>query len=148
MNKNEEDIDLRLALGSRNYSLRTRLNTSSGAGVNASSREDMPLAASDPLSELVWSPKNGLSLKCANNSSLADNKPFLTWNVGESTDENLTSENIKLGSGGNKVFCEEKLRTSQTMLDDAGNSGEKATVFRSPEGSSSYGTILSHFLYY
>lgn len=148
MNKNDEDIDLRLALGSRNYSLRTRLNSSWGAGVNASSREDLPFAASDPLSELVWSPQNGLSLKCANNSSFADNKPCLTWNAGERTNENLTSENIKLGSEDNKVSCEEKLSISQTMLDEAGNSGEKATVCRSPEGSSSYGTLLSHFLYH
>lgn len=135
MNKNDEDIDLRLALGSRNYSVETRLNSSSdaGAGVNANSRVDMPFTASDPLSELVWSPHNGLSLKCAN-SSLAENRPFLTWR--ESTDEILTSGDIRLGGGDNKVSAEEKLSVSQTMLDEAGNSGNKAG------GSSSYGTKL------
>lgn len=136
MNKNDEDIDLRLALGSRNYSAQTRLHGSSGAGVNANSRLDMPFAASDPLSELVWSPHNGLSLKCAD-SNLADNKPFRTWNVGESTKEILTSRDTRLGCGDNKVSAAEKLSVSQTMLDGANNSGDKATVFRCSGGSSS-----------
>lgn len=135
MNKNDEDIDLRLALGSRNYSAQTRLNNSSGAGVNANSRLDMPFAASDPLSELVWSPHNGLSLKCAN-SSFANNKPFLTWNVRESTKEIITSQDIRLGCEYNKDSAGEKLSV-KTMLDVAGNSGDKATVFRSSGGSSS-----------
>ncbi|CAJ2650900.1 unnamed protein product [Trifolium pratense] len=44
---------------------------SSGAGANAASRADMTLATTDPLSEIVWSPEKGLSLKCADkNSSL------------------------------------------------------------------------------
>jgi hypothetical protein len=44
---------------------------SSGAGANAASRADMILATTDPLSEIVWSPEKGLSLKCADkNSSL------------------------------------------------------------------------------
>ncbi|KAL3506048.1 hypothetical protein ACH5RR_031430 [Cinchona calisaya] len=41
----------------------------------------MTFAASDSLTELVWSPHNGLNLKCAE-CSLADKKPFLLWNVG------------------------------------------------------------------
>ncbi|XP_058778434.1 uncharacterized protein LOC131652558 isoform X2 [Vicia villosa] len=41
------------------------------AGANAASRADMKLATTDPLSEIVWSPEKGLSLKCADkNSSL------------------------------------------------------------------------------
>ncbi|CAK8539199.1 unnamed protein product [Lathyrus sativus] len=47
------------------------LNNESCAGANAASRADMKLATTDPLSEIVWSPENGLSLKCADkNSSL------------------------------------------------------------------------------
>ncbi|KAL2486733.1 zinc knuckle (CCHC-type) family protein [Abeliophyllum distichum] len=80
-NRNEDDVDLRLALGSTNHHVRTTLNNSSGAGVNANSGVDMGFAASDPLSELVWSPHKGLSLKCAD-PNLADKNPFVTWNVG------------------------------------------------------------------
>ncbi|XP_059315859.1 uncharacterized protein LOC132066559 [Lycium ferocissimum] len=84
-NFNDDDIDLGLALGctTRNNVQTKPKDDSSGAGVNASSTVDMAFAASDPLSELVWSPRKGLSLKCAD-SSLADKKPFLLWNVGPS----------------------------------------------------------------
>ncbi|KAL1562116.1 hypothetical protein AAHA92_04731 [Salvia divinorum] len=120
MNKSDEDIDLRLALGSRNYSVETRLDSSScvGAGVNANSRVDMPFTAPDPLSELVWSPNNGLSMKCAI-PGLANNRPFLA--LRESADEILTSQDIRV------VSAREKL----TMLDEAGSSGDKAAVFGS-----------------
>ncbi|XP_028762361.1 uncharacterized protein LOC114720810 isoform X2 [Neltuma alba] len=55
----------------------------SGAGANASSRLDMKFVASDALSELVWSPDKGLSLKCAD-SSFADKHTSLFWDVGPS----------------------------------------------------------------
>ncbi|XP_042060295.1 uncharacterized protein LOC121804721 isoform X1 [Salvia splendens] len=120
MNKSDEDIDLRLALGSRSYSVETRLDSSvcEGAGVNANSRVGMPFTASDPLSELVWSPNNGLSMKCAI-PGLANNRPFLA--LRESTDEILTSQDIRVVSAGEKL----------TKLDEAGSSGDKAVVFSS-----------------
>lgn len=83
MNRNNDDVDLGLSLGSTNHRVRTTLNNSSGAGVNANSEVDIAFAASDPLSELVWSPHKGLSLKCAD-PSLADKNPFVTWNLGPS----------------------------------------------------------------
>ncbi|KAL8486561.1 hypothetical protein ACS0TY_023302 [Phlomoides rotata] len=76
MNINEEGVNLGTEGGSKNYS-------TPGAGVNAESRLDRAFAASDPLSELVWSSHNGLSLKCANTRA-SDKKPFLVWNVGPS----------------------------------------------------------------
>lgn len=82
---NDDDIDLGLALGcTTTRNVQTKLKDDTGAGVNASSTVDMAFAASDPLSELVWSPHKGLSLKCAE-SGLADKKPFRLWNVGPTT---------------------------------------------------------------
>ncbi|KAL7124055.1 hypothetical protein ABFS83_14G022800 [Erythranthe nasuta] len=92
-NTNTEDLDLVLALDSRNYRIQTRLNDISGAGVNANARGDMAFAASDPLAELVWSPHNGLRLKSAN-SNVADKRPFLMWNVGPSGNALLPSQYI------------------------------------------------------
>lgn len=84
-NFNDDDIDLGLALEcTTTRNVQTKLKDNSGAGVNASSTVDMAFAASDPLSELVWSPHKGLSLKCAE-SGLADRKPFRLWNVGPNT---------------------------------------------------------------
>lgn len=77
MNIKEEDVNL----GCTKFSIHTKLLRTSGAGVNADSRVNLAFATSDPLSELVWSPCNGLSLKCAT-SAAADNKPFRLWNLG------------------------------------------------------------------
>lgn len=71
MNIKEEDVNL----GCSKFSIHTKLLRPSGAGVNADSRVDLAFATSDLLSELVWSPCNGLGLKCAS-SVAADNKPF------------------------------------------------------------------------
>ncbi|XP_057783292.1 uncharacterized protein LOC131001096 isoform X2 [Salvia miltiorrhiza] len=51
-----------------------------GASVNAESSLKLPYrAAADPVSELVWSPHTGLTLKSANPDL---RKPLLLWNVG------------------------------------------------------------------
>lgn len=83
MNGNEEGVNLGLSLGYSTSCNQTRVNNNSGAGVNAGPSVDMTFAASDPLSELVWSPHKGLSLKCADCTKV-DKKPFLLWNVGSS----------------------------------------------------------------
>ncbi|KAL3507708.1 hypothetical protein ACH5RR_033090 [Cinchona calisaya] len=64
----------------------------------------MTFAAPDSLSELVWSPHNGLSLKCAE-CSLADKKPFLLWNVGPSNMVPSPSQGIRCNGadGENKI---------------------------------------------
>lgn len=133
MDMNDEDANLGLALGSTNYSIRTRLNNSSGAGVNADSRMDMAFATSDPLSELVWSPNNGLSLKCAN-SSTADKKPFLLWNVGPSSKGLSPSQIIgpKWSIDDNAVD-QRHLTISQTMLDADDIFINKATLLKPSE---------------
>lgn len=83
MNGNEDDVNLGLNLGSSTSCIQSGVDNNSGAGVNAGPRVDMTFAASDPLSELVWSPHKGLSLKCAD-CTKADKKPFLLWNEGPS----------------------------------------------------------------
>ncbi|XP_028793445.1 uncharacterized protein LOC114749128 isoform X3 [Neltuma alba] len=73
-------IDLQLGL---NYSNHCILKTDPGAGANAVSKLGMRFVANSPLSELVWSPDKGLSLKCAD-SSFSDKKTSLFWDVGPS----------------------------------------------------------------
>uniref|UniRef100_A0A6N2MNX9 Uncharacterized protein n=1 Tax=Salix viminalis TaxID=40686 RepID=A0A6N2MNX9_SALVM len=63
----EPVIDLGFSLGYSNQCIQRRLKNDSGpgAGANAASSVDMTFVATNALSELVWSPKKGLSLKCA-----------------------------------------------------------------------------------
>lgn len=78
--KLETKTDLELGM---DYSNRCILTNDSGAGANAASGIDTAFIASGTLTELVWSPDKGLSLKCAE-SSFADKKPSLFWDVGPS----------------------------------------------------------------
>ncbi|CAN4091187.1 unnamed protein product [Withania somnifera] len=114
-NLNDDDIDLGLDLGRTPRNVRTKPKDDVGAGVNASSTVDMAFAASDPLSELVWSPHKGLSLKSAE-SGLADKKPFLLWNVGPSsyTDAPSQSDRFKGTHDENAVY--EKIIDYQEMF--------------------------------
>ncbi|XP_041007724.1 uncharacterized protein LOC121252232 isoform X3 [Juglans microcarpa x Juglans regia] len=109
MNMHDENIepgtDLRLGQGYSNRCTQRQLKDESdagaGAGANAGSRIDMTFVASDPLSELVWSPHKGLSLKCAD-SGFADKKGSLMWgagpsNVAFSLPQNITSERSTTG---------------------------------------------------
>ncbi|KAK4361565.1 hypothetical protein RND71_020517 [Anisodus tanguticus] len=116
-NFNDDDIDLGLALGctTRNNVQTKPKDDSSGAGVNASSTVDMAFAASDPLSELVWSPHKGLSLKCAD-SGLADKKPFLLWNVGPSTLIASPSQSDRFKGTYDENAAYEKIIDSQEMF--------------------------------
>jgi len=74
--------DIELFLNNANQCVWKKLNNDSGAGANAASRVDMTFAATDPLSEIVWSPDKGLILRCAD-SSFAD-KNTLFRDVGTS----------------------------------------------------------------
>ncbi|KAK4266094.1 hypothetical protein QN277_027064 [Acacia crassicarpa] len=73
-------IDLQLGM---NYSNQCILKTGLGAGANAVSKLGMRFVPNSPLSELVWSPGKGLSLKYAD-SSFTDEKTSLFWDVGPS----------------------------------------------------------------
>ena len=82
-NDNVEPVtDLQLALAYHNPFAPRRLSNV-GVGANAASRVDLDFVAAAPLSELVWSPHNGLSLKRAD-FHFFEKKPSLLWDVGPS----------------------------------------------------------------
>ncbi|PIA45230.1 hypothetical protein AQUCO_01700635v1 [Aquilegia coerulea] len=91
-----------LVLKSTDESIQPGKKNDSGAGANAASREEMVLVTTDPLSELVWSPHKGLSLKCAE-CNLADKKAFL-WGMVLSPPQDITigeNKNLEPLPGGN-----------------------------------------------
>ncbi|KAJ6318699.1 hypothetical protein OIU76_014121 [Salix suchowensis] len=62
---------------------RLKNDSGPGAGANAASSVDMTFVATNALSELVWSPKKGLSLKCAD-GTFSNKKTPLLWGAGSS----------------------------------------------------------------
>ncbi|KZV50598.1 hypothetical protein F511_17185 [Dorcoceras hygrometricum] len=124
MNKNDEDLDLALALGPANR-VQTGSGNVSGAGVNAKLKVDLAFAASDPLSELVWSPHKGLSLKCAD-SNLPDKKPLLLWNVGPTGKVSSPSQSIVSWGAGPKVATDGGILSLSSPIPNLENKlGEK-----------------------
>lgn len=102
-NENLEPVtDLGLSVGYYDHCIqRQPKDEGASAGANAGSRIDMTFLGSNPLSELVWSPHKGLSLKCAD-SGFADKKGSLMWgagpsNVAFSLPQNITSERSTTG---------------------------------------------------
>ncbi|KAK7391690.1 hypothetical protein VNO78_20109 [Psophocarpus tetragonolobus] len=60
--------DFELILNYSNQCIWKKLNNDSGAGANADCRLDRTFSATDPLSEIVWSPDKGFSLKCVDSN--------------------------------------------------------------------------------
>jgi len=54
-----------------------KLQTESSAGANAASRANTIFSANDPLSEIVWCPDKGFSLKCVDSSFTNENTSLL-----------------------------------------------------------------------
>jgi hypothetical protein len=54
-----------------------KLQTESSAGANAASRANTIFSANDPLSEIVWTPDKGFSLKCVDSSFTNKNTSLL-----------------------------------------------------------------------
>lgn len=79
----EPHTDLGLTVNYSNHCIQRRLNNHLGAGANAGSSRGMTFVTTDPLSELVWSPQKGPSLKCAD-CSFSDKKSSLLWDAGPS----------------------------------------------------------------
>ncbi|CAN0904446.1 hypothetical protein LINGRAHAP2_LOCUS23097 [Linum grandiflorum] len=96
--------DFGLLLNYSNRFIQRRLNSAeaSGAGTNADPSVGMALRASDPLSELVWSPRKGLSVKCADRSFFGRNTSRLVGDnnivMGSSSDTKPLneSESVKM----------------------------------------------------
>lgn len=152
-NINDDDIDLGLALGcTTTRNVHTKLKDAVGAGVNASSTVDMAFAESDPLSELVWSPRKGLSLKCAE-SSLADKKPFRLWNVGPTTLITAPSQSNRFkgtydeNAAYEKIIDQERLETKKLVL-ESGNEIGKDICLVHVFSSTIYMAVLLTFIFF
>ena len=135
-NDNLEPVtDLQLALAYHNpFTPRPLSNAGAGAGAgaNADSRIDLAFVAADPLSELVWSPHNGLSLKCTD-FSFFEEKPSLLWDVGLSNmvlspPQGATSR----VATGEEPIDEGNLITSQVAFQVASIIDEGPSLVRSP----------------
>ncbi|KAF5182288.1 Zinc knuckle family protein, putative isoform [Thalictrum thalictroides] len=114
-----------LALNSPIEGIQPGQNNDSGAGANAASREEMVFVTTDPLSELVWSPHKGLSLKCAD-CNLADKKAFL-WSMVVSPPKSITiGENKNL-----EPLAGENLNSSQMVSHSNCQVSEQVSVVRS-----------------
>lgn len=88
MNLEDDKVEPLTDLGlSLNYSdqnnKRGALNIDPSAGANAGSGVHRTFVATNPLTELVWSPHKGLSFRCAD-CSFSDQKPALLWGAGPS----------------------------------------------------------------
>lgn len=99
--KTEPKTDLEPGTTYPNQGSWKNLNNDSGAGANAASRLDMTFVASNTLSELVWSPDKGLSLKCAD-SSFAEKNSSLFWDVGPSNMVLASPQHITDGSSASE----------------------------------------------
>ncbi|CAL1396473.1 unnamed protein product [Linum trigynum] len=118
--------DLGLVLSYSNRSGQRRLNNGegSGAGTNAGPNVEMTFAAAtDPLSELVWSPRKGLSIKCADRSFFGRRQPSHLL-VSRSRD-------IVMGSSIDKNLKEEE---ENSMERDANVKSEAGDMHQLPNG--------------
>ncbi|KAL5851965.1 hypothetical protein ACOSQ3_007083 [Xanthoceras sorbifolium] len=134
----EPVTELGLSLGySSQCTQGRRLKGASGAGANAGTRVDVEFASTDPLSELVWSPQNGLSLKCAD-CSFSDKKPSLLWGAGPSNVVLSPSQNIAAGrSRTDKPIIEENFIMSQGAIHGMSEMAGKDTSARTSESDAS-----------
>ncbi|XWS13777.1 hypothetical protein CRYUN_Cryun36dG0067400 [Craigia yunnanensis] len=102
-NENIEPVtDLGLALGYSNHSIQRRFSNDLGAGANAASRIDITFVATDPLSELVWSPQKGT----------AGFLEKMSTKRGES-DENLIEKNDLVDSKGAYFCCQDNSQVAE-----------------------------------
>ncbi|GMI70472.1 hypothetical protein HRI_000716500 [Hibiscus trionum] len=114
----EPVTDLGLALGYSDHGIQRRLSNDLGAGANAASRIDRTFVATDPLSELVWSPRKGLSLK-STECSVADKKHPLVWRAGPSNMFfSLQQTNASARSSDDRPMDEEISHKSESTFHD------------------------------
>ncbi|XP_022722977.1 uncharacterized protein LOC111280085 [Durio zibethinus] len=122
MNVENENVDLvtdlGLALGYSNHKIQRILSNDLGAGANAASRIDVKVVATDPLSELVWSPQKGPSLKCTD-CSFSDKKHSIVLGAGPSNVV-LSPQQINKSarSSNDKPIDEENFNTSISTFHD------------------------------
>ncbi|GMP77293.1 hypothetical protein CsSME_00033603 [Camellia sinensis var. sinensis] len=143
----ESETDLGLALAYSNPCIPTRLSNS-GAGVNAAPRVDLAFVASDLLSELVWSPHIGLSLKCTD-CRFAEKKQLVLWDVEPSNmvlspPQDITSRETT----DEKPKDELNLITSQMALHVKSEVDEGSSLGTSPRSIADIKPVLGSSLVY
>ncbi|KAK3190242.1 hypothetical protein Dsin_029803 [Dipteronia sinensis] len=133
-NENIEPVtELGLSLSYSSQRIQRRLNNATGAGANAGTRLDIEFAATDPLSELVWSPQNGLSLKCAD-YGFGDKRPPLLWGAEPSNVVLSPSKDITAGrSRTDKPIIEENFIMSRSAFHGMSGMAGKDTSTKTPE---------------
>ncbi|KAK1567959.1 hypothetical protein Q3G72_018653 [Acer saccharum] len=133
-NENIEPVtELGLSLSYSSQRVQRRLNSATGAGANAGTRLDIEFAATDPLSELVWSPQNGLSLKCAD-CGFGDKRPPLLFGAEPSNVVLSPSKDITAGrSITDKPIIEENFIMSRSPFHGMSEMAGKDTSTRTPE---------------
>ncbi|GMI72007.1 hypothetical protein HRI_000870100 [Hibiscus trionum] len=110
--------DLGLALGCSGYRIVRRTSNDLGAGANAASRIVMNFVATDPLSEIVWSPQKGLCLKCTE-CSLLENKHSLLRAAGpRHTVHSPQKINTSTRSNNEKPIDQQIIFTSSSIVPD------------------------------
>ncbi|KAL1154642.1 hypothetical protein V6Z11_A09G256900 [Gossypium hirsutum] len=153
--KNVEPVtDLRLALGysGRRIERRSSNDLGAGAGANATSRIGMTFAATDPLSEIVWSPHKGLCLKCTECSFLENKRCLVQDTAGPSNAvRSLQEIDTSARSIDEKPIDEQNINTSSlafpilnTKVSDIDNLGNDKTELchelQTDNGNSPIGT--------
>ncbi|PON53245.1 Zinc finger, CCHC-type domain containing protein [Parasponia andersonii] len=145
-NENIEPVtDLGLALGYSNQCIQRRLNNDSGAGANAGSGINMTFVANNPLSELVWSPHKGLSLKCADSSFADIQKPHFSGGAGPSNVALLPAQSI-IGrtTTTQKNIDEENSPKANTLFQMKSEVAGKDTLTRSSGSDAGVMPVPSH----
>ncbi|XP_047181208.1 uncharacterized protein LOC124847670 isoform X6 [Vigna umbellata] len=111
--------DIELFLNNANRCVWKKLNNDSGAGANAASRVDMTFAATDPLSEIVWSPEKVL---CAKGDIAEADAPTMhaTGDSGVKAKFKAYEED-DIGSFGHKDIVNTAATTPNLPYDESGN---------------------------
>ncbi|KAG6582356.1 hypothetical protein SDJN03_22358, partial [Cucurbita argyrosperma subsp. sororia] len=147
----EPGTDLGLGLGHTDQRIQGRLTNKLGVGANAGSMVDVKYVTTDSLSELVWSPHEGLSLRCAN-SSFNNRKTPILWDAaannasfvlprsviaGKSTSNNLLDNRtitISQAESQLKNISEGKQTSNNTSSDDAACMTSEAHMHKLQKG--------------
>ena len=131
--------DFQLVVNYSNHCLWKNLNNDSGAGANAASRVDMALSATDPLSEIVWSPDRGFSLNSVD-SSFDDKNASLYHGVGPSSMAFALLEGVTGGISNNDIPIDDVFVNPITVI--CAKSGVSSTDNPSRHPSDQSGVII------
>ncbi|XP_026449822.1 uncharacterized protein LOC113349988 isoform X1 [Papaver somniferum] len=133
-NKEEPVTDLGLSIGPGNQSTHVGSNNNSSAGANAGSSADMIFVTSTPLSELVWSPQKGASLKSADCNLPEKNFSFLCG-VASNTLVHSPTQSITAKEAKEYTNVDEEILASSQMEPHLRCKLSEANLVRSPRST-------------